>query len=793
MRAPLLHVLRDARSTWGQSLGLLLLVSLATLALGGAHRARRILLATQATWTEDLALADLEVLHSPTHADVEGPVRALGSVAVVESRLLLRGRCWAAGLAPLPALVHVLPASGRTALDRVHVLEGREPLPGEAAVLVDRSLTALHDLGPGRRLTVEVGGRRAEFAVVGVVVAAEHLVHPAHPECALPLQGALAVLHLTPAAAARLEVAGTLKDSLLVRFRAGADVRAATREVVAALAMPPYAVVPRDELPSMRVLGMVTSVFEAYLPVVASVLLAVSLLLLMLTVARRVGRARLEIGTLLALGHRTRAVVLAAAGGALAPTLLGGALGFGLHGPFARLLIAPYKTSLGLGPFVDPGVGPEAWGALVLTALAAALSGAIAAAAVAHRPAARLLRAGSAGATHAGPVARALAVVGRGLPTSVLLGLLSPLRHVRATALGVLGLGSLLATVLAFLSVHLAYEDHATDVSARVGLDAVVRFEKPVGPDALAALAARAQGRVEPLVSGVAVLRLGGSDGTGADDGFVQAVGLEAGEWARRLRLVEGRALGAEARDEVLVDRWIADRRGVGLGARVTLFPTLSAPEGLEARVVGIVETLSVGRVYLPLAAARSLYDLGEASNGAQVLSPLAPEALEQTLAQAPDVESATSLKAAVRGILQMFAGGRRILILALGVSVLLTVLFLGVLGAMDAAERMPDVAVLHALGWRDRALRALLLTEVGLRGLLALGVAMLAARPLTAALLARLGAANHVTLVPPAASWLPLILVCLCALALPLAAWPAWHAVRTLAPARALRLLVRE
>ena len=74
MRAPLLRAFRELRSTWGQSLGLALLVAVTTLALAGGHRARRILLETREAWQRDLALADVELRYSPTHADVAAPV-----------------------------------------------------------------------------------------------------------------------------------------------------------------------------------------------------------------------------------------------------------------------------------------------------------------------------------------------------------------------------------------------------------------------------------------------------------------------------------------------------------------------------------------------------------------------------------------------------------------------------------------------------------------------------------------------------------------------------------------------
>jgi ABC-type lipoprotein release transport system permease subunit len=369
----------------------------------------------------------------------------------------------------------------------------------------------------------------------------------------------------------------------------------------------------------------------------------------------------------------------------------------------------------------------------------------------------------------------------------MLLGLSQPFRHPVSALLATAGLGALLAALLSFLSVQRAYEATTTDAARRSGLDAVVRLKEPAPESALADLAARSGGRVEPLLTGLALLR------GERQEGFVQVVGLGAAGWAESLRVVAGRGLSAGASGEVVVDRWTADLRSVRVGERVLLFPTLSAPEGLAATVVGIVETLSAGRIYLGLEDARTLFELPGMVNGAQVASSRAPADLEAGLLAVPSVEHATSYATARREVTAMFASGRKVVAISLCVTVLLSMLFLAVVGAMDAQERMPDVAVLHALGWRDRSLRALLLTEVGLRGALGVLAGLVAAPLLAQSLFARLSAANHFTLEPVPDPWMPALLALLCLLALPLAAWPAWRVVHSLAPARALRLLARE
>ena len=121
------------------------------------------------------------------------------------------------------------------------------------------------------------------------------------------------------------------------------------------------------------------------------------------------------------------------------------------------------------------------------------------------------------------------------------------------------------------------------------------------------------------------------------------------------------------------------------------------------------------------------------------------------------------------------------------------SIVFLGVLAALDAEERAPDFVVLASLGWRRRSIVGVCLTEVMVRGILALLLGLLLAPSLANGLLDRIAAANHYRMplsVPPA------LLLCVAAsvlLALPLGAWPALRAAGRLAPARALRRMTGD
>ena len=125
------------------------------------------------------------------------------------------------------------------------------------------------------------------------------------------------------------------------------------------------------------------------------------------------------------------------------------------------------------------------------------------------------------------------------------------------------------------------------------------------------------------------------------------------------------------------------------------------------------------------------------------------------------------------------FRGSLSVLWASFGTSVLLAVLFLAVLALLDAQDRAPQLAVLHALGWRRRAVAALVGTEVAARGVPAVLLAA-ALGPLLASWLAsRIAEVSGYRLSPSAPASLHLLALGCALLAVPLGAWPAVRAAR--------------
>jgi len=365
--------------------------------------------------------------------------------------MLLPGVMRAEGIDPLPAVVRVLEPEP-PALDRLELVAGAWPRPGEAAVLLDRSAGRDLGLGPGDRVELEVGGRRLGFPVAGLTLSPDHLLTPCHPFYRIPLAGTFAVLALSPAAATAFEHVD-LVDSLLFRFAPGSDAQALEERLVRELPVVLLEVVPRAAADAERTATQLLEMFDLYVPAALLVVVGVALTLLGLTMHRTISRQRIQIGVLLALGHRPRDVAASYLPLALLPATAGAVLGVALHGAYAAFVTRVYTSSLGFAPLEDPGIGAEAiWIGLACLGLAAAAAVLPALGAARERPL-RLLHPAP---THRGEASGALRGLLRlrerlRLPLSVGIGFGYVWRRRWTSLFTVLSLGLTLALVTAFV------------------------------------------------------------------------------------------------------------------------------------------------------------------------------------------------------------------------------------------------------------------------------------------------------------------------------------------------------
>ena len=689
---------RDLRRHPWQVLGLTLLVAVVTVLVAGGFRARCMLHHTRSSWYEELAMADLEIRFAPTHKGVAADALGIDGVRDAEERLLAEGLFEAEGRRPLPALVQVMPAAGPPRLNRWQLLEGRYPRADEHGAVLDRSAASAYGLALGDRVRVRFDEHERRLTVVGISITPEHILHPVHPEYAMPLRETVAVLGVAEAATKGIERADRV-DSLLVRFAPGADPAAVEARLIETLPVSVAEVIPVARQPGHVFTEMIFETFDIYMPATASVLVVIALLLLIITLGRIVRRQRKHLGTLVAMGHGPVRLAASFALLSLVPVLLGTLLGAATHGAFARMLFGAYGHNVGFAPLRDPGPGievPLTAFVCLLVALAACLLPGLAL--VRGRPARLLKPAGWELVTRQqGPLVHVAAKLRDllRLPLSVVLGLTNVFRRATATACAVVGLGAIFAVVLAFMLVHETHVEEVRSSVRRLGLDATVHFKEPVGEDIVAASAERAGGEAEPILARRVLME------TPAGMVYRRVVCAQPGLWVGRLKVGHGRAFTTPDAAELLVDHWIADEQGLALGDEVTCYPYANAPEGITLRVVGILEGVSLGLAVMPLDTGRALFELPGLASGVQISSTRTEADLDRVLWDLPDVEAVFTMEGAAWQVEENFRGTHIVMRWLLGMAIGVAVLFLGVIAVLDAAERGPDLAVLQALGWR--------------------------------------------------------------------------------------------
>jgi ABC-type lipoprotein release transport system permease subunit len=341
-----------------------------------------------------------------------------------------------------------------------------------------------------------------------------------------------------------------------------------------------------------------------------------------------------------------------------------------------------------------------------------------------------------------------------------------------------------MAVAGAILVVHLT---HAKEIDASIGrmsLDAVVHLDSPKDDEAIADLGARAGGKAEAIITRLALMQT--SNGTS----FHRAIGAAEGRWLSTVRLGEGRLPGAPDAAEVVIDYGIAHEHGLGLGDDVQLYPGPQAPEGVWVTVVGITDGLSTGALLLPLETARTLFGLPGLATGAQISSPQAPADLQAALRSAPDLQDVHVRAFATQELRANFKGMTAVIFIAMFLAAAVAVVYIAVLSGLDAQERAPELATLEAIGWPASALLLTSVTEVYIRGILALAIALLTTPLLSSWLLGNIADVSQVHL-RAVSHWTPcLVSAGLLLLLLPLSCWPSWRAFRRTPPAVSLRRL---
>ena len=786
MRAPTLwkKSLRDLWQARWYAAGLALLVGVAVALVAGTSRGRGMLDAARDDCLQRLNAADLDIRCSPTLPGVLSRAASLPGVVQFEERMLLDGVLKVPGAPATPALAQMLRAE-RPTIYALDVIEGRWPNAGEEALLLDRSIARVRGIALGDELTLELVGVERTLPVVGVTRSAEYVVHPAHPDFEVPIPGAYAVVQVSAAAAVQFPYSDRV-DSLLFRCEPGTDLKTQAAMLLDVLPVAAMGTISSETDPSRRFVDMVMNTFGVATGAVTFALLFVVLVMFVITIVRRVRSQQEHIGTLLTLGHRPLPIALSMLGHSVVPTLVGGLLGHVAHHRVARHIFDAHEEAMGWAPLVDPGPGKEGLLTIALGIGIGVVACLVPALASSGRMPAPLLRppiwqsAGSA----LRPMTRWMRTTLRA-PIAVVIGLSSVLRRRWATLSTVLALAATLAVMLAFWFVELSHRRETTTTFSRLGLDAIGYLREPHTTATIHG-ASDTSWKTELNISRPAWFEFpGGST-------FLRISALEADGWISHFPLVKGRTFSAPDAPEIYIDRWVSNTYGIALGDKVMAFPYFSAPEGMELEVVGILGGITINIATIPIETGRALWGLPDMATAVHVASTQPREALVASLRALPDVQHVTVMDDARAHANKLFSASRVVISITLLLGVIVAVIYLAVLAAADVLERSADLATLRALGWRDRSMLSLCLTEVIVRGYAALLLALPVAPYVARWILDRIGEANHYSVALHHDAWMYGAMAALVGLLVPLGALPAWRLAVSRPRKRLARLLSR-
>lgn len=697
--------------------------------------------------------ATLDRLHvAAWHLDVKrltpgdlARIRQLPGVSVATSRVLVdfptilpHGELapGVQGRVQLDGRFITIPDRGEPPLDRLQLLAGHLPGPGE--VLVERRFAAFHHLVPGDTVALGVGEAALPLRIAGIGVSGEYLWVSRSAQDLIPPFTTFGVFWIgrsTLASVARqaeLLLAATgapgglpqelpelalaadpsRSNQLLVDLAPAASATSVLRRVEAMLGRGTVRTVrSRSDLPGVQTLRLDLSALRELAVFFPTLFLVVGGFIVAALLARLVDAQRPLVGTLLALGFSSRRILAHYLGFALAVCLLGAALGDAIGVPGGRFLTRAYAGVVEL-PYVQATSHP----ALILAGLGLGLlvglvAGVLPAFRAARLAPAEAMRPGVQPANPAIALFRHIAA----LPLGIRLALRNILRAPIRSLTTVLGVAAAMVLLVvsggAYESARQALDNEFTQ-SLRYDLQ--VDFVTPRGTARLLQQVGHLPGviRVEPVLSLPVALQAGPR----TFKTMLQAVPPRG----QLLRPVDLSGRPALVPGELTLSGPVADKLDVRAGdiIRVHLLPS-GAP--VTVRVGRLAQLPVGGTALMALSQAQRLFKLPAEANTLVIRAPGKAIAVREAIQGLPGVIR-VSPTSALRALIGTFT---RLLDTLVGVMFLFSVILAAAIlyntASLALLERRREVATELALGFGLAALGQVATLENAILALLGL------------------------------------------------------------------------
>jgi len=323
-------LLRDLWHARGQMIAIALVIASGVATLILALGASGSLEETRRAYYERYRFADIFATAKRAPDYLKDELAAIPGVADVQTRAVSSVLLDISEM-PEPATGHLisLPETGRPALNRLYIRQGRLPEPlSSREVTVSESFANAHGFRPGDRLSAIINGRKRELVIVGIALSPE-FIYTLGPGDLVPDDRRAGVLWMRyQAAAAALDLEGAFND-VSVKLMSGANASAVMERLDRILA--PYGgqdSYTREDQQSHAFIDAELQQLGAMAMIIPPIFLAVSAFLLNMTLARLITLEREQIGLLKALGYASREVGMYYVKFVSVVTLLGIVIGF---------------------------------------------------------------------------------------------------------------------------------------------------------------------------------------------------------------------------------------------------------------------------------------------------------------------------------------------------------------------------------------------------------------------------------------------------------------------------------
>lgn len=298
-------LLRDLAAMRGQVLTITLVIACGIAAFVTLRGNWSSLISARDAYYERQGFADVFATLERAPDSVAIELESIDGVAQVHTRIVEAARVLIEGeVDPPTAVVIGLDRPGMPSLNRPQLMAGRLPeIDEHRAALVLKSFADAHEIGVGDRIATVINGRQRELVAVGIAMSPEY-VFAMTPGSISADPSRFGVLWMPPATLeATFDMTGAFND-VTFRLQPGASAAAVVADVDRQLQ--PYGgmgAVQRKDQPSHHMLMGEASQLESLGSIAPTIFLAVAALLLNIVLSRLVQLQRAQIATLKAVGY----------------------------------------------------------------------------------------------------------------------------------------------------------------------------------------------------------------------------------------------------------------------------------------------------------------------------------------------------------------------------------------------------------------------------------------------------------------------------------------------------------